>query len=69
MERTASTAATPGTECSSRTDLPVDAYAYVVGESALVRQSRRALHRAGIPKARITFSGYWKHKSDPALTC
>jgi NADPH-dependent ferric siderophore reductase len=49
-------------------DLPVDAYAYVVGESDLVKESRRALNRAGIPKARITFSGYWKHKTEPALT-
>jgi len=36
------------------------AYAYVVGESALATSGRRHLHAAGLPKNRITFSGYWK---------
>ncbi|UFS57499.1 siderophore-interacting protein [Subtercola endophyticus] len=35
-------------------------YAFVVGESALATEGRRALHRAGLAKSRITFSGYWK---------
>lgn len=37
-----------------------DAYAFVVGESGLATQGRRALHRAGLAKDRITFSGFWK---------
>ncbi|MFT3969777.1 MAG: siderophore-interacting protein [Micropruina sp.] len=37
-----------------------DSYAFVVGESALATEGRRTLHRAGLPKARITFSGFWK---------
>lgn len=36
------------------------AYAFVVGESSLATQGRRALHRAGLAKNRITFSGFWK---------
>ncbi|MCS5735144.1 siderophore-interacting protein [Herbiconiux daphne] len=36
-------------------------YAFVVGESTLATEGRRALHRAGLPKSRITFSGFWKH--------
>ena len=38
-----------------------DDYAFIVGESSLATEGRRALHRAGLPKSRITFSGYWKH--------
>lgn len=37
------------------------AYAFVVGESTLATEGRRHLHRAGVPKSRITFSGFWKH--------
>lgn len=37
-------------------------YAFVVGESTLATEGRRALHRAGLPKSRITFSGFWKHE-------
>ncbi|ANB04494.1 siderophore-interacting protein [Streptomyces ambofaciens] len=37
-------------------------YAFVVGESALATEGRRHLHRAGLPKDRITFSGFWKHE-------
>jgi NADPH-dependent ferric siderophore reductase len=36
-------------------------YAFVVGESTLAAEGRRHLHRIGLPKARITFSGFWKH--------
>jgi NADPH-dependent ferric siderophore reductase len=36
-------------------------YAFVVGESTLATEGRRHLHRAGLPKNRITFSGFWKH--------
>lgn len=39
---------------------PAD-FAFVVGESALATGARRALHRAGLPKDRIFFSGFWKH--------
>ncbi|TDN41426.1 NADPH-dependent ferric siderophore reductase [Curtobacterium flaccumfaciens] len=37
-------------------------YAFVVGESTLATEGRRHLHRAGLPKSRITFSGFWKHE-------
>jgi NADPH-dependent ferric siderophore reductase len=36
-------------------------YAFVVGESTLATSARRHLHRLGLPKDRITFSGFWKH--------
>jgi NADPH-dependent ferric siderophore reductase len=36
-------------------------YAFVVGESALAAEGRRHLHRIGLPKTRITFSGFWRH--------
>lgn len=38
-------------------------YAFVVGESTLATEGRRHLHRAGLPKSRITFSGFWKHEA------
>lgn len=41
-------------------------YAYVVGESTLATEGRRHLHRAGLAKSRITFSGYWRHESTRA---
>jgi NADPH-dependent ferric siderophore reductase len=44
----------------SRSAADPRAYAYVVGESALATGGRRHLHAAGLPKNRITFSGYWK---------
>ena len=44
----------------SRSAADPRAYAYVVGESALATRGRRHLHAAGLPKDRITFSGYWK---------
>jgi NADPH-dependent ferric siderophore reductase len=34
--------------------------AYLAGEQALVAGGRRALVSAGVPKQRITFTGYWK---------
>ena len=37
-----------------------DAYAFVVGESALATGGRRALKKAGLAASRITFSGFWK---------
>ncbi|WP_320775816.1 siderophore-interacting protein [Streptomyces sp. CRN 30] len=43
-------------------DGTVDAtgYAFVVGEQKLATEARRHLHRSGMPKDRITFSGFWK---------
>lgn len=38
-------------------------YAFVVGESTLATEGRRHLHRLGLPKERITFSGFWKHEA------
>ena len=35
-------------------------YGFVVGESALATGGRRHLHSLGLPKSRITFSGFWK---------
>ncbi|MER6530144.1 siderophore-interacting protein [Streptomyces sp. NPDC001508] len=47
---------------------PADAtgYAFVVGESSLATEGRRHLHRSGLPKDRITFSGFWKHETAAA---
>jgi len=42
-------------------------YAFVVGESRLATEGRRHLHRAGLPKSRITFSGFWKHEAREAV--
>lgn len=36
-------------------------YGFVVGESTLATEGRRHMHRLGLPKNRITFSGFWKH--------
>jgi NADPH-dependent ferric siderophore reductase len=38
-----------------------DGYGFVVGESKLATGGRRHLVRIGLPKNRITFSGFWKH--------
>ncbi|MFF0670241.1 siderophore-interacting protein [Streptomyces tendae] len=38
-------------------------YAFVVGESTLATEGRRHLHHLGLPKERITFSGFWKHEA------
>jgi NADPH-dependent ferric siderophore reductase len=35
-------------------------YGFVVGESTLATGGRRHLHSLGLPKNRITFSGFWK---------
>lgn len=49
--------------------IPADdrVYAFVVGESTLATEGRRHLHRAGLPKSRITFSGFWKHEARRAV--
>jgi NADPH-dependent ferric siderophore reductase len=39
-------------------------YAFVVGESSLATEGRRHLHRHGMPKSRITFSGFWKYEGE-----
>ncbi|MFJ5213902.1 siderophore-interacting protein [Streptomyces sp. NPDC088354] len=44
------------------TTVDTSAYAFVVGESGLSTKGRRHLHRAGLPKDRITFTGFWKHE-------
>ena len=41
--------------------LDPNGYGFVVGESTLATEGRRQLHRLGLPKDRITFSGFWKH--------
>ncbi|OIJ68630.1 siderophore-interacting protein [Streptomyces mangrovisoli] len=41
-------------------DVDPHGYAFVVGEQTLATEGRRRLHRAGMPKDRITFSGFWK---------
>jgi NADPH-dependent ferric siderophore reductase len=43
-------------------------YAFVVGESTLATEGRRHLHRAGLPKSRITFSGFWKHEARESVS-
>ncbi|MFF3499935.1 siderophore-interacting protein [Streptomyces sp. NPDC003247] len=43
-----------------RDDVDPQGYAFVVGEQTLATEGRRHLHRAGMPKDRITFSGFWK---------
>jgi len=43
-------------------------YAFVVGESTLATEGRRHLHRAGLPKSRITFSGFWKHDARESVS-
>ncbi|MCT9621323.1 siderophore-interacting protein [Curtobacterium sp. C2H10] len=50
--------------------VPVDdrGYAFVVGESTLATEGRRHLHRAGLPKSRITFSGFWKHQARESVS-
>ncbi|MET9255417.1 siderophore-interacting protein [Streptomyces sp. NPDC048182] len=43
-------------------------YAFVVGESNLATEGRRHLRRLGLPKERITFSGFWRHEAATAGT-
>ncbi|MDR3360273.1 MAG: SIP domain-containing protein [Bifidobacteriaceae bacterium] len=40
---------------------PAD-YTFVVGEAGLATAGRRLLGRQGLPKSRITFKGFWKHR-------
>lgn len=47
-------------------DVDPRGYGFVVGESRLATEGRRQLHRLGLPKNRITFSGYWKHQPHAA---
>lgn len=49
-------------ELLRHTSVDAAGYAFVVGESALATEGRRHLHRLGLPKDRITFSGFWKHE-------
>ena len=55
----------PGTRAlqalQSLTTIDRNGYAFVVGESTLAAEGRRHLHKIGLPKTRITFSGFWKH--------
>ncbi|HCT13424.1 siderophore-interacting protein [Corynebacterium nuruki] len=48
--------------------ISADLYAFTVGESALIKGVRRHLvNDCGVPKANVTFSGYWKiGKSAPS---
>ncbi|MFD5628225.1 MULTISPECIES: siderophore-interacting protein [unclassified Streptomyces] len=48
-------------ELRRRHEVDASGYAFVVGESTLATEGRRHLHRTGLPKDRITFSGFWKH--------
>jgi len=41
-------------------DRPDSLHAYLAGEQHLVAESRRHLVASGVPKARISFTGYWK---------
>ncbi|CAL9406077.1 Vibriobactin utilization protein ViuB [Streptomyces sp. enrichment culture] len=56
--------AVPGTAAlaalRAHDDVDPRGYAFVVGEQLLAAEGRRHLHRAGLPKDRITFSGFWK---------
>ncbi|MFD7708529.1 siderophore-interacting protein [Streptomyces sp. NPDC059786] len=60
------TAAVPGAAALAELRRHVPAgesgYAFVVGESGLATEGRRHLHRAGLPKTRITFSGFWRRE-------
>jgi NADPH-dependent ferric siderophore reductase len=41
-------------------DNPLTVQAYIAGEQSLAAEGRRHLVAAGVPKARIVFTGYWK---------
>ncbi|GAB2467649.1 NADPH-dependent ferric siderophore reductase [Conyzicola lurida] len=45
----------------AHSDVDPHGYGFVIGESKLATEGRRHLHRLGLPKSRITFSGFWKH--------
>ena len=51
-------------ELTRRTAVDPLAYGFVVGESALATGGRRHLRRLGVPKDRITFSGFWKRAKE-----
>lgn len=63
-------AAVPGAaalaELLRHTAVHPSGYAFVVGESTLATEGRRHLHAAGLPKSRITFSGFWRHETSAA---
>ncbi|MEU4170738.1 siderophore-interacting protein [Streptomyces sp. NPDC026665] len=48
------------------TSVDARGYAFVVGESTLAQEGRRHLNRLGLPKDRITFSGFWRHAESAA---
>lgn len=64
LDRASATASRPGDAALAELDrweaLDPEAYGYVVGESSLAKGGRRRLHSLGLPKDRITFSGYWR---------
>ncbi|MEV5158842.1 siderophore-interacting protein [Streptomyces sp. NPDC053728] len=64
-------AAVPGAaalaELRRHENVDAKAYAFVVGESTLATEGRRHLVRAGLPKDRITFSGFWKSERTKQL--
>lgn len=48
-------------QTAENTDFPATIdYAWVCGERGMVQELRRLLVRRGVPKDRITFSGYWR---------
>ena len=49
----------------THTEIDPTGYAFVVGEQTLATEGRRHLARTGPPKARITFSGFWKSERRP----
>lgn len=52
----------PVLDALRRATLPADLdYAWVAGESGMIKQVRRHLVAAGMPKRSISFQGYWKH--------
>ncbi|MEU9359425.1 siderophore-interacting protein [Streptomyces sp. NPDC048301] len=58
------TTAVPGTaaleELRRHGRVDASGYAFIVGESTLAAEGRRHVVRAGLPKDRVTFSGFWK---------
>ncbi|MFJ3669505.1 siderophore-interacting protein [Streptomyces sp. NPDC090106] len=63
-------ATVPGTDALAEllrhTAVDAGGYAFVVGESTLATEGRRHLHRQGLAKDRIFFSGFWRHESRQA---
>ncbi len=53
---------TSGEELPAQADGEMDAYYWIAGESGMVTDLRRHLVRTrGIPRAQVSFMGYWKH--------